>query len=97
MSKKFSIIILSYNTKTLLMNCLNSVFLSFDVDNCEIIVVDNASSDNTVAALRSGFGDKISIIENHTNLGFGAANNIGARAARGDFLFFLKTICAPFR
>ncbi len=87
----FSIIIVSYNTKELTANCLASVFAHCRTDDFEIIVVDNNSHDGSVETLKKRFGDRIKIIANDDNRGFGAANNQGAKIARGDFLFFLNS------
>lgn len=58
-------------------------------NNIEIIVVDNASTDETIN-LKKYFGDKISIIKNNTNLGFAKACNIGFAQSKGDFVIFLN-------
>jgi len=55
----------------------------------EIIVVDNASTDDTVAKLKKVNG--VAIVKNKTNLGFGRANNIGAAIAKGEYLLFLNS------
>lgn len=88
---KFSIIIVSYNTKQLLIDCLQSLFKHCSCDLFEIIVVDNNSSDDSVTSLQKMFGDKIKIIINQNNLGFGQANNLGVKIAQGEYLFFLNS------
>lgn len=94
---QLTIIILSYNTKQLTINCIESIILQYkkqlDDGTFEIIVVDNASRDNTVVAI-SNLKSKISnlkIIENKKNYGFAKGNNIGAKKAKGKYLFFLNS------
>jgi hypothetical protein len=57
--------------------------------NYELIIADNASSDNTLDLLKT-YGTSINVISNNNNLGFGAANNIASKEARGKFLYFLN-------
>lgn len=85
-----TIIIVNYNTKQLLEDCIRSIYeKTFDV-NVEIIVVDNASSDGSQKFVKNNFPKAI-LIESEFNLGFGLANNLGAKSAKGDFLFFLNS------
>jgi len=83
-----SIIIVSFNTCNLLRNCLHSVerFLP----ESQVIVIDNASSDGSVAMVRSEFPD-ITLIESNTNLGFAGANNRGLLLATGEYLVLLNS------
>ena len=84
-----SVIIVSYNVKFLLCQCLESIFNNSQGIDYEVIVVDNASSDGTVKELRKRF-DSIRLIASDVNLGFGKANNEGAQVAKGKYLFFLN-------
>lgn len=86
-----SFIIVNFNTAELAKNCLSSLLAKTAVTEREIIVVDNASTDNSPALLTAAFGTQIKLIANSVNLGFAAANNIGARAASGDILWFLNS------
>lgn len=91
MSKKdVSIIIVNYNTKELLDDCLNSVYVQTHSVNFEIIVVDNASSDGSREYITSRHKNVI-WIQSDENLGFGRANNLGACQAKGDYLFLLNS------
>ena len=83
-----SIIIVNYNTADLIGLCLQSILQQADV-SYEIIVIDNASSDNSLQYLKT-FGDKITLIENPENAGFGKANNIAAKIAQGQYLYLLN-------
>jgi GT2 family glycosyltransferase len=85
-----TIVILSYNVEKLLVDCLNSLFKSkTSSDLWNIIVIDNASSDNSVQAVRKFFPD-IKIIKNKTNLGFSAGNNIALHQVKTDFVLLLN-------
>lgn len=83
-----SIIIVNYNTGKLIKNCIDSVLSQTDI-NCEIIVVDNASYDESVNLITQ-YQDKLTLIPNLQNVGFGRANNQAAKIARGEFLFLLN-------
>ena len=86
-----SIIIVSFNTKELLKQTINSIFKSEKNGNFyEIIVVDNNSSDKSIEMVKKNF-KKVKIIESQKNLGFAKANNLGASHAKGKYLFFLNS------
>jgi GT2 family glycosyltransferase len=86
---RISIIVVNFNTRELLMNCLRSL-REYAPANTEIIVIDNHSSDDSTAALRSRFPET-TVIENMQNLGFAIANNQGIRHARGKYLLLLNS------
>jgi GT2 family glycosyltransferase len=85
-----SVIIVNWNTKDLLKNCLNS--LSKTVHNLifEVIVVDNASTDGSIAMLEREFPPVIRIV-NTENKGFGAANNQALAIIKGKYALLLNT------
>jgi len=85
-----SVIILSYNTKKLLSNCLNSVIKNTQGIDDEIIVVDNASTDGSVSLVKQKF-PQVRLVRNTKNLGFAAGNNRGLEIARGKWVLFLNT------
>jgi GT2 family glycosyltransferase len=85
-----SIIIVNYNTKALLKQCLLSIFEKTKDVAFEIIVVDNASSDGSPQMLKNDFSG-VKLIESKENLGFGRANNLGAEQAAGKYLFLLNS------
>lgn len=90
---KISVIIVSWNTRKLTLDCLESIrnaTHSADTPEVEVIVVDNASGDGTVAAVRERY-PQIILIESGGNLGFGRANNLGIERATGDLVFFLNS------
>lgn len=89
-----SIIIVSYNTKDLLVSCLLSLISAqTNNDRWEVIVVDNASSDGSVEALnnlRPTIYD-LRTIRNETNVGFAKANNQGIKEAKGKYILLLNS------
>ena len=86
-----SVIIISYNTKQLLSDCLKSVYKSQSPkDGLEVIVVDNNSPDGSVEMVRQDF-PQVKLIANQDNKGFAAANNQAAAIAQGKYLLFLNS------
>jgi len=91
-----STIIVSYNTRDLLRDCLASLEEGCRSLTTEIFVVDNRSSDGSADMVAERFGDVI-LIRNDANLGFAAANNRALDRARGEFLLLLNpdTVVRP--
>ena len=87
-----SIIIVSYNTKKLLDDCLASVYRSLKGSALtpEIIVVDNVSVDGTKEMIRKKYPHVI-LIANRQNVGFGKGNNQGIKTAKGRFILLLNS------
>src|SRR3989339_2018407 len=100
---ELSIIIVNYNTKNLLLKCLNSITSSLKDAKLvyEIIIIDNGSKDESVQQIKDqsaswqtknkSHEEKIKIIQNQKNAGFGKANNQGVKIAKGEYLLFLNT------
>jgi len=86
-----SIIIVNYKTKELLINAINSIYSHTDGISFEIIVVDNNSEDGSEATINESFEKRVKYISLSENLGFGRANNEGAKIATGNYLFFLNS------
>ena len=87
---KLSIIILNYNTEHLLRLCLKNLFdLNINIDH-EIIVVDNASTDNSVAVVKEKYS-AIKLIESKKNIGHAAGNNLGIKHAKGEYVLILNS------
>ncbi|MFD2614071.1 glycosyltransferase family 2 protein [Paenibacillus gansuensis] len=87
---KLSVIIVNYNTAELTVDCIASVLKSRMDSEYEIILVDNASSDGTVARVREQF-PQVRVIVNEDNLGFAKANNIGIKVAQGEHILLLNS------
>lgn len=89
-----SIIIVSYNTAQLTIECIESILKTVKRVSYEIVVVDNASTDGSVEKIKRSFDfeqDKIFLIENNGNFGFSKANNIGVRESSGRYVLFLNS------
>ena len=104
-----SIIIISYNTKDITKQCIISIYKSLNVEtlrrgvsinNIEIIVVDNASTDGSVEMLQQvqsskckvqNYSPKFKVIYNKENVGFAKANNIGVKQAQEKYILFLNS------
>ena len=86
-----TVIIVSWNVKQQLALCLRSVYRSSRQPK-SVIVVDNASSDNSVDQVRADF-PLTTLIANHKNLGFAAAVNQGLSKSRSDFYLMLNPDC----
>jgi len=85
-----TIVIVNWNTRDLLRDCLESIYKTVRDITFEIIVVDNASRDDSVAMLGKEFPD-VRIIENSENRGFAAANNQAFAVMKGLYALLLNT------
>ncbi len=91
-----SVIILNYNCRknlgVVLENCLLSVFQT-NYPSFEVLFVDNASTDDSVAFVERNFGEdaRLRIIQNEQNFGFAEGNNIGIRKALGKYIVLLNS------
>jgi GT2 family glycosyltransferase len=88
-----SIIIVSFKTKKILADCLDSILKNTKDLAYEVIVVDNGSSDGSVEMIAQYARRQkaITLIDAKENLGFGKANNLGAKSAKGEYLLFLNS------
>ena len=84
-----SIVIVNYNTYNLTQACIESIYKRTKGVDFEVIVVDNDSKDDSVIKFRND--SRISLIESNKNLGFGRANNLGVKKAKGRYVFFLNS------
>ncbi len=84
-----SVIIVSYNVREYLKNCLLSVRKASTKIKCEIFVVDNNSADDTCSMVQLEYPETI-IIRNIENIGFSSANNKAIRLAKGRFILLLN-------
>jgi GT2 family glycosyltransferase len=85
-----SVIIVNYNTCDLTLQCISSIFEKTNNIDFEIVVIDNASEDESCTSIREKFPQVI-LVESKINLGFGKANNMGVEIANGKYLFFLNS------
>jgi N-acetylglucosaminyl-diphospho-decaprenol L-rhamnosyltransferase len=83
------VVIVNYNTRDLLRDCLRSVFASRGVGELAVCVVDNASSDGSAAMVGTVF-PQVRVIASHENRGFAAANNLALRNCRSAFVLLLN-------
>ena len=86
---QLSVIILNYNVRYFLEQCVLSVQNALESLDAEIIVVDNASSDDSCQMMKQRFPN-VKLIENKENLGFPKGNNIGVANAKGEYVCILN-------
>ena len=92
-----SVVITTYNRVGLVRNAIHSVFSTLSgVEDFEVVVVDDASTDDTASNLRSLFGDvlasgKLKLLENDINVGVTGSKNRGYLASAGDWVVFLDS------
>ncbi|MFC2100893.1 glycosyltransferase family 2 protein [Bacteroidota bacterium] len=86
---KLSVIIVNYNVKHFLEQCLYSVRKASQRTDTEVLVIDNNSVDGSVKMIKERFPE-ILLIENKENLGFSKANNQGIRKASGEYILLLN-------
>lgn len=86
---KLSIVIVSYNVRAFVEQCLDSVQKASEGIATEVFVVDNASADDTVEAVGSRY-PWVHLIANSENLGFASANNIAIRQSSGEYVLLLN-------
>src|SRR5580704_12002020 len=86
-----SVIIVTYNAAEYIRACLDSVCGQEGVE-LEILIVDNASADNTAQVIREYIGGKknLRLFANRENIGFGRANNQAFAASTGQFIYLLN-------
>lgn len=86
-----SIIIVSWNTRDITLNCLKSVYENLKNDiKFEVILVDNGSKDGSVESVKASFSQGL-VIENRKNLGFAKANNLALAKMRGRYALLLNS------
>ncbi len=89
MAKKVSIVIVSYNVRQLLVQCIDSVRKALAGLDGEIVVVDNCSKDDTLAYLETNYPD-VRLLANQENVGFARANNQAIRQSDSDYVLLLN-------
>ncbi len=86
---KLSIIILCWNDRKVITDCLRSIYANTHSTEFEVIVSDNGSTDGSIEFIRQNF-PAVQVIENGRNLRFAKANNVGIRASRGEYVLILN-------
>ncbi len=87
---ELSIIIVNWNTKQLLLDCLDSLYKYMPPVRTEVFVVDNASTDGSVEAVTRAFPDT-QVVVNAKNWGFARANNVALKRMRGKYAVLLNS------
>lgn len=85
--------IVNWNTKGELRDCLKSVLIQDASISYEVIVVDNASTDGSADMVKSEFGERVHLIKNEKNLGFGAAHNRSIKKSAARYVLLLNPDC----
>lgn len=86
-----SVVVVNYQTFELTKNTINSILEYSHPFNLEIIVVDNASNDDSLSRLEDYFKDKVTFISSNENNGFAAGNNQALRIAKGKYVLLLNS------
>jgi len=84
-----SVIVISFNGRDFIENCVSSVIDSLEGNPYELIIIDNASEDGTVEVIKSLF-PQVNLIQNEANYGFAKAVNQGLSEARGEYVLILN-------
>ena len=86
---KLSVVIINYNVKDYLGQCLTSLERALADVESEVLVVDNHSADGSVAYIEKHF-PTVKLISSSHNLGFARANNLAIRRCQGEFILLLN-------
>src|SRR6478752_7137856 len=86
---KQSIVILCWNDRDVIKECLDSIYSSTQLTDFEVIVSDNGSTDGSRKLINERY-PQVQMIENGRNLRFAKGNNFGIRASRGDYILILN-------
>jgi len=86
---KLSVIVLCWNDRKVIENCLQSIYSKTHSTEFEVIVPDNGSTDGSIEFIRGSY-PQVRVIENGRNLRFAKANNVGIRASRGEYILILN-------
>ena len=94
---KVSIVIVNWNAREYLRNCLAKIFNENSLDEYEVLLVDNASTDDSLEVVKREY-PLVEIIANKENIGFSRANNQGIRQCQGEYILLLNpdTDIQPF-
>jgi GT2 family glycosyltransferase len=87
---ELSILIVNFNAEKLILRCLQAVYETIGSVDCEVIVVDNASTDHSADAVQNAY-PQVRLLRNPENVGFARANNQAFRVARGRYFLLLNS------
>lgn len=93
MSKMISIIVVTYNRKLLLKECLETVLTQKTNEEVEIIVIDNYSSDGTEDFIKESFADRVRFFNNKVRMSLSACKTLGINVAKGEVIAFIDDDC----
>ena len=88
-----SFVIVTYNSHSLIIDCLESIFKYNDIgENLEVIVVDNSSSeqDKMFSDISNRYGERVTLIDSGKNGGYGFGNNIGISRSHSDIVIVMN-------
>ena len=85
-----SVILVNYKTKNLTKDAIDSLIAKTKTVSYEILVIDNNSNDGISELIANAYGDRVKLIESNVNIGFGPANNIAIKEAKGKYVFLLN-------
>lgn len=86
-----SVVVVNWNTKEITLKCIETIYSSFKKkENLEVVLVDNASTDGSVDAIRKIYPN-VKLVVNKSNLGFAKANNIGLNKTQGKYIAFINS------
>lgn len=88
-TKELSIIIVNYNGKKYLKDCLDSIYEKCSKMDFEIVVIDNNSSDDSIGFIKANYNEVI-LIESQENFGFAKGNNKAVKYANGEYILLLN-------
>jgi len=91
---EIAVLIVTYNSRDEIAGCLEPLLADPDLPEAEIVVIDNCSSDGTAAFVASAF-DRVQVVMNSANIGFGAAVNRAAAITRAPYFLILNPDIAP--
>ena len=85
-----SIIIVTYNSAKVIVQCIDSIIKNSGDIKYEILVIDNGSTDDTSQLIDKTYGSKVSLFSGHGNIGFAGGNNLGMSKAKGKHFFLIN-------
>ena len=85
-----SIIIVTYNSAKVIVQCIDSIIKNSGDIKYEILVVDNGSTDDTNQLIDKTYGSIVRLFSGHGNIGFAGGNNLGMNKAKGKYFFLIN-------